>query len=190
MAAPSRRMVIGTMFVVLLAIVGWGYYHSLVPAIHQDHDHPLENLAAGGFLRVEAVEGRRRNLVGRPGRVLILHWFQPNSATTASELPSLVDYSGSVADDPGIEVLLIATSGTRESVRDWARGHRIPTRPLYVDRNGETAQLIGVRRTPETLIYDPEGHLAHQARGPMDWTAPTLRQAIEGFKPGDGEHQH
>jgi hypothetical protein len=49
---------------------------------------------------------------------------------------------------------------------------------------------MGVRRTPETLIYDPEGHLVQQARGPMNWSDPQVHAAILGFKSGGGEHQH
>jgi hypothetical protein len=72
----------------------------------------------------------------------------------------------------------------------WARQHGVPTASLYVDRESKTAGLIGVRRSPETLIYDPEGHLAHQARGPMNWADPQLHAAIEQFKHGAADHQH
>jgi hypothetical protein len=190
MALSKRRLVSVALLLLLVATIGWTYYHSLVPAIHPDHDHGLENLAGGGFLRVEAVEGGRRNLVGRPERVLVLHWFELGSPASASELPAVVDYAQSVAADPDIEVVLVATGSPRETVLQWARAHGLPTRGLYVDPRGETAGLIGVRRIPETLIYDPEGHLAHQARGPMDWNDPQMRAAIQAFKQGGGEHQH
>jgi hypothetical protein len=42
---------------------------------------------------------------------------------------------------------------------------------------------------PETLIYDPEGHLVHQARGPMAWNDPRLHAGIAQFKEG-GEAGH
>ena len=190
MSIPSRRLVSILVVVVLVAIGGWTYFNSLVPAVHPDHDHGLENIAGGGFLRVERAEGGSRNLVGRPGRVLILHWFELGSPAAASELPSLVDYSSRVAGDRDIEVLLIAMGRKREDVLTWARAHGVPTANLYVDRDSKTAGLIGVRRNPETLIYDPEGHLAHQARGIMDWADPELHAAVEGFKRGAGEHQH
>ena len=187
---PFRRIIAGAILIAVVAVIGWTYHQSLVPAIHPDHYHGLENLAGGGFLRVDAVEGGRRNLVGRPGRVLILHWFELGSPAGAAELPRLMDYAGSVASDSGIEVVLISRNGTRESVLSWAKSHGVPTAGLYVDPEGKTAALIGVRRIPETLIYGPEGHLVHQARGPMDWSAPQTRAAIEGFKHGGGEHTH
>lgn len=187
---PSRRIVVGVVILIAIAVLGWTYYQSLVPAIHPDHDHGLENIASGGFLRVDAVAGGQRNLVGRPGRVLILHWFELGSRAGGAELPMLVDYANSVAGDPGIEVVLVAVNQKRDAVRSWAGGHGVPIAQLYADPQGKTASLIGVRTIPETLIYDPEGHLVHQARGPMDWTSAETRAAIEGFKAGGGTHTH
>ena len=186
----SRRIVIGVVIMVGVTVLGWTYYRSLVPAIHPDHDHALENLAGGGFLRVEAVEGGQRNLVGRPGKVLILHWFELGGGVAVAELPALVDYSNATADDPGVEVVLIAMNQKRDAVRSWASGHGVPTAKLYVDPQGKTASLIGVRSVPETLIYDAEGHLVHQARGPMDWSSAETRAAIDGFKAGGEGHTH
>lgn len=188
---PQRRKLVSiTAIVLLVAVGGWTYFHSLVPAVHQDHDHGLENLAGGGFLRVDRLEGGTRNLVGRPGRVLILHWFDPGSPTTGHELPALVDFSRQMAGDKGIEVVLVAMGKTREQVLAWAREYSVPTGNLYADPESKTAALIGVRRSPETLFYDPEGQLAHQARGPVQWADPELRAAIEEFKHGVGEHEH
>jgi hypothetical protein len=190
MAPSSRRLVTIVLAVLLIVAGGWIYFHSLVPAVHPDHDHGLENIAGGGFLRVERVEGGTRNLVGRPGRVLILHWFELGSPAAMNELPSLVDYAASVAGDRDIEVVLVASGQKREDMLQWARSHGLPTANLYVDRESKTARLIGVRRIPETFIYDPEGRLAHQARGPMNWADPQLRATIDEFKHGVGEHQH
>ncbi len=190
MNSRLRPVLLGAVLVAGIALLGWTYQQSLVPAIHPDHDHGLENIAGGGYLRVESVEGGRRNLVGRPGRVLILHWFRLGEPATASELPHLVDYANSVAKDDGIEVVTIAVGTPAGKVREWAQAHGVPTARLYADPEGKTAQLIGVRGTPESLIYDPDGQLAHQARGPLDWSDPGVRSAIEHFKHGAGEHTH
>ena len=48
---PSRRIVVGAVIMIVVAVLGWTYYQSLVPAIHPDHDHGLENLAGGGPAR-------------------------------------------------------------------------------------------------------------------------------------------
>jgi hypothetical protein len=190
MALRSRKVLTIAALAVLVTVGGWAYFNSLVPAVHEDHDHGLENIAGGGFLRVERVEGGTRNLVGRPGRVLILHWFELGSPGAVNELPALVDFARQVADDRDIEVVLVAMGKKRGDVLAWARAHGVPTANLYVDPASKTAGLIGVRRSPETLIYDPDGHLAHQARGPMDWSDPQVHATVEGIKHGAGEHQH
>jgi len=41
-----------------------------------------------------------------------------------------------------------------------------------------------VRRLPETLIYDPKGLLAFQAKGSMNWANPALPAQIENAKAG------
>lgn len=185
-----QRVVLTVVVLGLVAVVGVTYWQSLVPAVHTDHDHGLENIDGGGFLRVEKVEGGRRNLVGRPDRVLILHWFEPGASPSAAELPHLIDYARSVADDPDVEVVLTAVGFSSASTLEWAQQHGVPTGMLYADPKGETANLMGVRRLPETFIYDPEGHLAHQARGPMNWADPALAAAIQDFKSGGDGHQH
>lgn len=176
--------------VLLVAVGGWTYFNSLVPAIHPDHDHGLEDIAGGGFLRVERVEGGTRNLVGRPGRVLILHWFEPGSPSAKDELPLLVDFARRSSDDPDLEIVLVAMGKKRADVLTWADTYGVPTEGLYVGRESKTARLIGVRRSPETLIYDPEGHLAHQARGATDWSDPEVQAKVASFKRGVGEHSH
>jgi hypothetical protein len=186
----TRRLVTLGLLIAGGALIGWTYMQSLVPAIHPDHDHGLENIAGGGQLRVEALGGGRRNLVGRPDRVLILHWFEISEPTSRAELPALIDYARSVEDEH-IEVVLVAMGMGRDQVLHWAQTNDVPTQNLYADPQGKTAGLIGVRRTPETLIYDPEGQLVHQARGPMEWNDPGVRAGIEAFAHGGGEgHTH
>ena len=60
----------------------------------------------------------------------------------------------------------------------------MPVDLLYLDKKGKTGNLFGVRRLPETLIYDPFGLLAHQARGPMSWSGARLAAQIEKIKSG------
>ena len=189
MAPGQRRWLFGSLLAAFMLVVGWTYYRGLVPAIHPDHDHGLENIAGGGFLRVSAADGKRRNLVGRPDRVLILHFFELPSRHSEVELPLLRGYAAAVADDRDVEVVFIGIAPSWNALRESAEQLGLPRGMLYLDARGKTAQLIGVRRLPETLIYAPDGHLAHQARGPMDWNAPDTRAAIEAIKHGGG-HSH
>ena len=66
--------------------------------------------------------------------------------------------------------------------------------PIYererLDPGSEIGELMGVRRIPETFIYDPAGHLRHQSRGPVDWSSGSIRGAIEQFKTDTAEDGH
>lgn len=190
MSPVARRVVATAAVLVIVAIVGWTYVQHLVPAVHEDHDHALENIAGGGFLRVEKAEGGRRNLVGKPKGALILHWFDPASPATAQELPMLVQYAAAVQDDPEIEIVLVAPGVSRRELVEWARARGVPTDRLHADPDGRTTSLIGVRKLPDTLVYGPDGRLVQQTRGPVDWSNPQLRAAVDEIKHGGGEHEH
>ena len=163
--------------------LGYQMYYSQTPARHADHDHAIAKIDAGGFLWVEGWDGERRNLVGRPEKVLILHWFSPTAADHAEQMQA-ADFAASIASDPEVELLIIADAPSWEGLEEWAGATHVPMELLYLDEKGKSADLFGVRRLPETLIYDPAGLLAHQARGPMSWSGSRLKAQIEQFKGG------
>jgi hypothetical protein len=165
-----NRLIIGVIVLVAGAVIGYQMYYSQTPPRHADHDHAISKLNAGGFLWVEAENGKRRNLVGRPGRVLVLHWFDPTSPS-AAEQSAAARFSAGLPEGGEAEVVFIALAPSWEGLADWAEAAGVPVDKLYLDTKGKTANLCGVRRLPETLIYDPAGFLAHQARGPISWTA-------------------
>jgi len=178
-----NRLIIGAAFVIAGSVIAYQMFHAMTPPRHADHDHAMATLDAGGFLWVDAADGDRRNLVGRPEKVLLLHWFDP-SAGEPSEQVQAARFAAGVEDDPMVEVLLIAVADGRDELDTWAAEAGVPVTLLYFDEGGRTAELIGVRRLPESLIYDPAGRMAHQARGPMDWSAVALGRRVEVAKGG------
>ena len=142
-----------------------------------------EKMRPGVITRDGFLGSDRRNLVGRPDKVLVLHWFD-TASSSASEQLQAARYAESVAGDQMVEVLLIGRGESPSAVAGWAESNGLPTEHLYFDKDGRTGDLIGVRRYPESLIYDPGGRLAHQARGPMSWSAGALGKRIEVIKRG------
>jgi len=181
--AVRNRLIIGAAIVAAAAFLAFQMYYSQTPARHADHDHAIAKIDAGGFLWVEPVEGKRRNLVGRPEKVLVLHWFDP-TATVFSEQREAARFAETRADDPMIEVLFVANAPSWEGIESWAEAAGVPMDRIYLDRKGKTGNLFGVRRLPETLVYDPAGIMAHQAKGPMSWNDPRLAATIERAKAG------
>jgi hypothetical protein len=181
--AVRNRLIIGVVFVLAAVFIGIQMFHSMTPPRHADHDHAMAKLDAGGFLWVELLRGERRNLVGRPEKVLVLHWFDPHTADP-SEQARAAAFAASVGDDPMVDVLFVAQAASWDGLEAWAETVGVPTQRLYLDENGRTGELIGVRRLPETLIYDPGGLLAYQARGSNDWSAKTMGARIDRAKAG------
>ncbi len=181
--AVRNRLIIGVAIVAAGVFLAYQMYYSQTPARHADHDHAIAKVDAGGFLWVASVDGDRRNLVGRPEKVLVLHWFDP-TATDAFEQTQAAAFAASVASDPMIDVLLIARAPSWEGIEAWAEDAEVPMDLVYLDENGKTGDLFGVRRLPETLIYDPAGIMAHQARGPMNWNPRSLKGQIDSIKGG------
>jgi hypothetical protein len=178
-----NRLAIGSVLVVAGAIVAYNMYFSLTPPRHADHDHAIAKLDAGGFLWIEAADGERRNLVGKPGKVLVLHWFDAE-APDLSEQTEAARFAASNAEDPSMELLIIAQASSWDIARSAARTAGVPDDLFYLDLDAKTGDLCGVRRTPETLVFDPDGFLAHQARGPVRWTGGAIMSQIERAKAG------
>jgi hypothetical protein len=181
--AVRNRLIIGAAIVAAGVFLAVQMYYSQTPARHADHDHAIAKIDAGGFLWVEGSDGDRRNLVGRPELVMVLHWFDPTTADS-SEQTAAAKFAAGMADDPKVEFLFVASAPSWEGIENWAANAGVPMELVYLDAKGKTGELFGVRRLPETLIYDPAGLLAHQAKGPMSWSGPRLTAQIEQIKSG------
>lgn len=179
-------MILGVVLAVAGSILAYNMFFALTPPRHADHDHAIAKLDAGGFLWVEAAGGVRRNLVGVPEKVLILHWFDPRNVSL-SEQTAAARFAAGYAEDPMIDFLFIAQAPSWEGVKAAAAGAGIPEDLLYLDANSTTGDLCGVRRIPETLVYDPMGFMAHQARGSVNWTSPSIAAQIKRAKGGVDE---
>ena len=83
--------------------LAYNMFFALTPPRHADHDHAIAKLDAGGFLWIEATDGNRRNLVGIPEKVLVLHFFDPTSVDL-SEQKAAAKSAATVSDDPLMKV--------------------------------------------------------------------------------------
>ena len=182
-AATRNRLILGAALVIAGAVVAYNMFFSLTPPRHADHDHAIATLDAGGFLWIEGTDGSRRNLVGRPEKVLVLHWFDPE-ALDLGEQESAARFAAKVADDPMVDVLFIAQAPSWQGIESTAESLGIPTQQHYLDAEGRTGGLCGERRIPETLIFDPAGLLAFQAKGRAAWSGSSMMAQIERAKGG------
>jgi len=172
MTLSRRRLALGGLFLAAALLFGLAWRASLVPATHPDHDHGILNLDAGGRLMVLRRDGSERNLVGRPGKVMVVHFFGTDAPGAASELAALFAAESRLKADPGIEWVLIARNTDFASLDAWlaARG-LVPPSPdaLYLDPTGDTTRKLNCKRPLDTMFFNPEGKLASQSRGPASW---------------------
>jgi hypothetical protein len=172
MNTTKRRTVLGLALVAAGALAAWAYYLSLVPASHPDHDHGILNLDAGGRLMVETRTGKPRNLVGRPGHVLVVTFFSTSAPEAADELRGFARFQESVKTDPRIELIAIAHDRDFPSVDAWLAKNGIQLASpaaVTLDPEGDTTQKLNSKRPLETMFFNSEGKLSSQARGRLDW---------------------
>jgi hypothetical protein len=172
MTPSQRRLALGGGFLLAALLFAFAYRASLVPASHPDHDHGMLNLDAGGRLIVEKRDGSERNLVGRPGKVMIVHFFATDVPGAPEELAALFAAQERLKADRGLDWVLIARKTDFAGLDAWLTANRlVPPVPesLYLDPKGETTQKLNCKRPLETMFYNPVGKLASQTRGPANW---------------------
>lgn len=186
MTPSRRRTVLLVAGACVAAAMSYVYWLSLTPATHPDHDHGILNLDAGGRLIVETRAGRTRNLVGRPGHVLVLHFFSTTAPGASDELAGIFLEQEALKDDKGVEFVLIAHDKDFATLDAWLKEKNlVPPFPqtLVIDSSGDATTKLNSKRPNETMFFGADGKLTSQARGSLSWpdgAAPYLARARSG----------
>ena len=190
MTPSKRRLVLGLVLVGAFAGFFFAFRTALVPATHADHDHGILNLDAGGYLEVETRGGGKRNLVGAPGRALAVTFVDPADPAAAEELRGLFAFQEATKGNEDAEVVVLVKTASFAELDAWlSKNALVPPVPasLTVDPEGKTTLKFNNRRPVETMFFGPDGKLASQARGPLDWTL-EARQRIAAAAAGEAIH--
>ena len=182
MTPSKRRLVFAAVFVGAFAGFFFAFRSALVPATHADHDHGLLNIDAGGHLDVQTRDGKGRNLVGAPGKVLVVHFADPEEGAAAAELRGLFAYQEAWKQEKGSEIVVVVKTASFATLDAWlASNGLVPPVPasLTVDPEGETTKKFNSKRPLETMFFGPDGKLASQARGRLDWKLDARRRVAE-----------
>jgi thiol-disulfide isomerase/thioredoxin len=115
-------------------------------------------------LAVRYVDGSSSNITDRRERPLLLHFWATWCPPCRTELPGLLD----LADDSGVEVLLVALDDDWEPVRRFL-GRPVPAYVALADGN-EVERRFGVHELPESFVVDRAGNMTLRFRGARDWT--------------------
>lgn len=170
---PSRRRNVLLAAIALFGVTfAWAYWRSLVPATHSDHDHGMLNLDGGGHLDVLTRDGKTRNLVGRPGKTLVIHFFSTSADGAAPELAGIFRTQEEMKADAGVEFVLIAQDRDFQKLDAWLKAKGLtPPLPatLVLDPDGDVTSKINSKRPLETMFFAADGKLSSQARGRLEW---------------------
>jgi len=184
---PSRRRTVLLAAGACLAVaMGYAYWLSLTPATHPDHDHGILNLDAGGRLIVETRDGKTRNLVGKPGHPLVLHFFSTGAPGASDELAGIFLQQEALKNDKDVEFVLIAHDKDFAALDAWLKEKNlVPPFPqtFALDPSGDATMKLNSKRPNETMFFAADGKLASQARGSLTWpegAAPHLAKARSG----------
>ena len=171
MTSSRRRIVFACAFLLAGTAGAAAYYHSLVPATHPDHDHGILNLDAGGKLLAESRDGKSRNFVGRPEKVLAIHFVTPEAPGAGDELRAAFEFQGKLPPNGGVEVVTLVKAPDWKAVDTFMAANRLtpPAGGVLLDREGETTQKLNSKRPLETMFFNADGKLSSQARGPLQW---------------------
>jgi hypothetical protein len=187
MKASERRTYIGIALLVAALGMAYAYYASLVPASHPDHDHGILNMDAGGHILVTTRDGKTWNLVGKPGKVRVVHFFSTSAPEAADEESRILAVQKSLEGDKGVEFVLIAQDADFRTVDAWlAKNNLVPPVPasITLDPTGDTTQKMNSKRPLETMVFTPEGKLSAQTRGRVE-NADALLARIQKARGGD-----
>ncbi len=182
MTPTKRRTVLAVVLLGAFAGFFFAFRSALVPATHADHDHGILNLDAGGHLDVETRDGKGRNLVGAPGKVLVVHFVDPADGAAADELRDLFAVQENRKADPKTEFVILVRTATFADLDAWlAKNGLVPPVPasLVVDPEGKTTTKFNCKRPLETMFFGPDGKLASQARGRLEWALDAGRRIAE-----------
>ena len=172
MTPSRRRNVLLAAFAVFAVAFALAYWRSLVPATHPDHDHGMLNLDGGGHLDVLTRDGKTRNLVGRPGKTLVIHFFSTSAEGAAPELAGIFRTQDEMKADPGVEFVLIAQDRDFRTLDAWMKEKGLtPPQPatIVLDPEGDVTSKINSKRPLETMFFGADGKLSSQARGRLEW---------------------
>ncbi|MEO8586322.1 MAG: hypothetical protein ABI584_09200 [Acidobacteriota bacterium] len=172
MTPTRRRTFLLGAIALFAAAFAWAYWLSLVPATHADHDHGMLNLDGGGHLNVLTRDGKKRNLVGRPGKTLVVHFFSTSAEGAAPELAGIFRTQDEMKADAGMEFVLIAHDPDFQTLDAWLKEKGLVSplpATIVLDPDGDVTSKINSKRPLETMFFTADGKLSSQARGRLEW---------------------
>ena len=128
-------------------------------------------------LALKDVEGRRVDLAGLRGRVVVVNFWATWCAPCKDELPSLQRLREKMTGKP-VEVLTVNYGEMAERVRPFVEKEGL-TLPVLLDTQKDAGREWRVGGLPMTFIVDAKGRARYSAFGELDWSTGEALRRVE-----------
>jgi peroxiredoxin len=111
------------------------------------------------------------------GKVVLLNFWATWCPPCREEMPSMIKLHKQLQEQ-GLVVMAASIDKDVDKLSTFIREYSIPFQVLQDTDKSVSRQLYGVIRVPESFLIDREGKVRFHLIGAVNWTDPTVLQAI------------
>ena len=130
-------------------------------------------------LELSDLQGTKHTLAGYRGKVVLVNFWATWCEPCREEMPSIERLRASLQDRPFV-VLAVNLAEPESRIRKFLATMPLGF-PVLLDRDSQTSRAWQAKLLPATYIVGPDGRIRYRHVGPLDWSAPEVRETILGL---------
>ena len=131
-----------------------------------------------GEFQLTDLGGMPVSLSAMRGKIVLLTFWATWCGACRGELPNLQNLYENLKDHDDFAVLTINIDQRSESVLPFVRKNDYQF-PVLLDADNRVSSAYNVRGIPANFIIDRKGRIIWNCEGGVDWSDPSLRQAVK-----------
>lgn len=139
---------------------------------------PVKNNMKAPDFCLEGLNGKKVQLHGLKGNVILLNFWATWCGPCKEEMPSMEALYRQYKERDFILLTISVDQGSPEPTRKFIQQNGYHFSVLF-DPAGKTLDLFGVDRIPATLVINKKGKILGRAIGPRDWSQPDVFSFID-----------
>jgi thiol-disulfide isomerase/thioredoxin len=130
-------------------------------------------------LSLRDLDGRDRSLRELHGQVVLLSFWASWCPPCIQEMPGIQRLADGMRGKP-FAVIGVNVAEDQSRVKSLVRRMGVGF-PILLDRDGAVFNRWGTTVLPTNLLLDRRGAVRYVGRGPLDWDAPEIADALEAL---------